>query len=748
MLIFTIAVFLSSFLLFAVQPLIAKFLLPSFGGAAGVWATCLVCFQVLLLGGYAYAHGLRTWLSPRAQRWTHLCLLGLALVFLPPMPILPHEAINAPVWRLLKALMTSIGLPFFALSATAPLVMEWFRQACPERSPDRLYAFSNAGSLLALLAYPALLEPLFSRRTQAWLWAAGMGLFVMVCGVTAWVSWNSARTRTTPTTSARRQNTGSSTYDATLPIAQPLPIDGPCPGTRSSTHNLPPSAPFLSRARRQPLVWLLWVALPFCGSGLLLALTNQISQDVAPTPLLWVAPLAVYLVTFILCFESPRWYLRGCFIPAAFLSFLALAWLLDQGYLQGFWVQVTGYLGVLFAACMVCHGELYRLRPAPERLTAYYLAISFGGALGGSFVALVAPAIFKTFLETPILAVVIPSLVTFVLWKGAGAKRKASPVTAAQKTHSRPWRSAADYWPFVVRAHWLALGGTAAIAASLTYAGFDVRKDSIYATRSFYGAYRVKEGPTLLLDGIEHPLGPGAARVLLSGQIYHGLQFTNPAAAGIPTTYYCEEGGLGLAFRELPARTNRNIGAVGLGAGTLAAYAQPGDHLRFYELNPDVLQLAQTKFSFLGACVGKVEVVLGDGRLSLEREPPHGFDLLVLDAFSGDSIPTHLLTDEAMRIYQRQLKPEGVMAFHISNSHLDLEPVVRALAERHGLTAVLVPPRQMDVSTGKLPSVWMLLSANPQFFERPGVAGLTSVSSGRQPLLWTDDYSSILPILH
>jgi hypothetical protein len=702
MAIFVVTVFLGSFLLFAVEPMVAKFLLPSFGGTAAVWSTCMVVFQTLLLAGYAYAHLLRTALTPKAQRWTHLVVLVLALLFLPPVPVV-HLAANStgtPVWELLRCLFTSIGVPFFALSATAPLLMEWFRQSYPGRSPDRLYAFSNAGSLLALLCYPALLEPAFTRHTQAWLWAGGMAVFLGVCAVAAWRSL-------TPGAPAS---------------SRPGPTPKPLTGRAKATHA--GSKPALSV--RLP-AWL-WIALPACGSGLLLALTNQLSQDVAPMPLLWVVPMAIYLLTFILCFEGPRSYKRGLFIPGSFVGFLALAWLLDQGYLQGFWVQVGGYLSVLFLGCMVCHGELYRLRPGPERLTAYYLALSLGGAVGGIFVGLVAPAIFRTFLETPLLAIAVPSLVAFIVWQG--------------KTR----------WAYrAVQPAAVAVMGTLVIALSLGYSLLDLRKKSVYVTRSFYGAYRVKESPTLLLDGVEYPLSHGTARVLLSGQIYHGLQFTDPEAAKLATAYFTAEGGLGLALGALPVATNRIIGVIGLGAGTIAAYGRPGDHIRYYDINPDVIRIANTWFTFLSNSQAHVEVVLGDGRLSLERESTQGFDLLVLDAFAGDSIPMHLLTDEAMRTYQRQLKSDGVMAFHISNSHLDLEPVVRALADKYGMTAVMVPPNNLDPREGKLPSVWMLLSANRVFLNQLAIAELVRMNANfpwRKPLLWTDDYSSILPILH
>lgn len=684
---FVVAVFVSAFLLFSVQPMVAKFILPAFGGTAAVWATCMVVFQTLLLAGYAYAHLLRVRLSPMRQRWVHLTLLAGALLFLPPVPhVNAAAAIAHPVWELLRSVMTSVGVPFFALAATAPLLMEWFRQTFPTRTPDRLYAFSNAGSLLALISYPALIEPDLGSKMQARCWGAGMVIFLLICGVTAW--WSEKRSK--PST--------------THPTLSPVEAE------RASN-------------RRSAPLWL-WVALSACGSALLLALTNQITQDVAPMPLLWVAPLGVYLLTFVLCFESTRFYRRWLFMPVCFVLFLLLAWLLREGYRQGFWLQVAWYLAVLFSGCMLCHGELYRMRPPAERLTLFYLSLSTGGAIGGAFVALVAPVLFPMILETPIIVATVASLAVFIL----------------KREHFS--------WPYRISPIGLGLVGILCVLVSLGYALMDLRKDAILFTRNFYGVYRVKEGPWLKLDSVTYPLTPGVARILYSGQIYHGLQFTNIEASRIATTYYGEEGGLGLVFRALSGLTNRHIGAVGLGVGTLATYGRTGDRIRFYELNPAVLHLAETHFTFLTNCQARVSVILGDGRLSLGQEPAQHFDLLVLDAFAGDAIPMHLLTEEAMSIYRRHLKSDGVMAFHISNSHLNLEPVVRALAEQHGFRTLLLPPQYTDPQSGKLASMWMLLSANEAFFRRPEVAAMPNYSTQSPPILWTDDHASVLSILH
>ncbi len=407
----------------------------------------------------------------------------------------------------------------------------------------------------------------------------------------------------------------------------------------------------------------------------------------------------------------------------------ALAWLLYYGCLQTFAVQVGGYLAVLFVGCMACHGELYRLRPEAKRITAYYLSIALGGALGGFFVAMLAPVVFRTIFETPLTAVVLALIVTFLLWREGlrlpfgRRKLPAGPV---------------------------ALAVTFALAASLVLVMHERQLQSICSDRSFYGVYQVKEGTSWLINNVRIPLIHGNGRILVSGQVYHGLQFTDPACAALPTTYYSPESGLNVALQQLPAVTNRYLGAIGLGIGTLATYGRPGDRIRFYELSPDVLQLARKYFTFLADSAARVDVVLGDARLSLEQEPDQHFDLLVLDAFSGDSIPAHLLTDEAMNTWLRHLGPDGVIAVHISNNHLDLQPVIRALAEHHGLKWLLVPPVQLDPATGKLGSVWMLLSASDAFLNRPAIAGLWSASQqsdNGERLLWTDDHTSILPIL-
>jgi spermidine synthase len=686
--VFVIAIFLSAFLLFSVQPMIAKFLLPSFGGTAAVWATCLVFFQIVLLGGYAYAHLLRIKLSPIRQRQVHVGLLILALFFLPPAPVVSIAAATAgPVGELLRCLLFSIGIPFFALSATAPLLMEWFRQSYPQRAVNRLYAVSNAGSLLALLSYPSVLEPNWTNKELAHGWAIGMAAFALLCAV---VVWNSRPART-PLVSAEKTND---------PISNGL----------------------------NKKLALIWIGLAACGTGMLLAITNQISQDVAPMPLLWVAPMVVYLATFILGFEWPRFYQRRVFLPACFAALAGLAWLLKEGFLLSFWVQVSCYMVVLFVGCMACHGELYQQRPQAEHLTAYYLCISVGGAAGGMFVALLSPVIFRTLLETPIIAFAVSGLLGLIIWK---ERKTASPQSSKQN-------------------HWATTGtmaGCILVVTSHTYVQVELRQESLYFIRNFYGVYRITESTSLRLNRQHYQLDHGTARILHSGQIYHGLQFISQEASSIPTTYYCEEGGLGYAFRNMLATTNRHIGIIGLGAGTTAAYGRMGDIFRFYEISPAVVEIARNQFTFLSQSPAKIELVLGDGRQSLSSEPSQEYDLLVLDAFTGDSVPTHLLTSEAMQIYVKHLSPNGLMVFHISNTHLDLEPIVRALTKAHNMYALLVIPPKIPLASGKMVSYWMLASRSPEFFRREELQKLPNLTLGRPPKLWTDDHSSIISIL-
>ncbi len=598
-----------AFLLFLVQPLIGKFVLPWFGGAPGVWTTCLLFFQILLLGGYAYAHLSSRLLKPRAQVLLHLALVALALITL---PITPDDSwkpkpTSDPALRLILLLAVSLGLPYFVLSATAPLLQHWFSHSHPGISPFRLYALSNAGSLLALLSYPAFFETWFTRASQATLWGIGLGFYAIACawcGRHVWKSW---------------AGSGGVVEDENEHEDEQAPALG------------------------QKLLWLLF---PACASALLLATTNKICQDVAAIAFLWILPLAVYLLSFIICFDRPKWYGRAWFGPALLVALGAMGWAIAGRTGLSVPTQILIYALGLFVCCMVCHGEAYRLKPDPAHLTSFYLLIAAGGALGGFMVAVVAPAVFQDYFELHWGLVVCGALFLTAL--------------------ARDRRSmTAPTWPKLTwGAGSLALAGLAVVLWTDANRKAGVRT---YRSRNFYGVLSVyryaNNDPALGLAELMH------------GRIVHGMQFLHPSRSSWPTLYFNPKSGIGQTFETLPPGTRR-IGVVGLGAGTLAAYGQRGDQMRFYEINPEVEKVAREHFSFLSNSPAAVEVVLGDARLSLEQEPPQNFDLLVLDAFNSDSIPIHLLTKEAFEVYQRHLKTNGLIAVHVSNASLDLAPVV------------------------------------------------------------------------
>ncbi len=692
---FALTIFLAAFLLFLIQPLMGKYILPWFGGAPAVWSSAMLFFQTLLLAGYAYSHGLAERRSLREQGRIHLALLALALIvlllcsFAWQTPITPGAEWqprpgDSPILRILAILAASVGLPYLTLATTGPLLQAWFSWVLPGRSPYRLYALSNLGSLLALVSYPFLVEPLLTVQAQARLWSAGFLLFALNCGYIA-----------------RRL--------ARLPRAR----------ADATTHTTGAGGA-LRFSRR-----LLWLLLPACASLLLLAATNQMTQDIAVIPFLWVLPLALYLISFILCFAGSRWYSRGYVAGLVLLSF-AYCWVLIERSTLHILFQLAVDALLLFCACMVCHGEMARLRPGPERLTAFYLTISLGGALGGVFVNLIAPLVFNNFWEFP-LGLVLCWLLLFAV---LGSER--SLFRRSRKGRLSNWAMAAT----------LAAVSTVSLLYVRTY-----NRRTLYTERNFYGVLWVIERPVEGTGESVYELGHGA--------IMHGVQYTSAERRREPTGYYGEESGGGLALRHFPRdEDGLRVGLIGLGAGTLAAYGQPGDVFRFYEINPAVIRLAEGEggyFTYLADCPARVEIVPGDGRLSLERElaaaGPQRYDVLVLDAFSSDSIPVHLLTRESFALYLAHLAPDGVLAVHISNRHLNLQPVVARLAAHFDLQAALID----SSGDGKAISnaTWALLTRNTAFLEQPEIA------ARRRPLaenprlrLWTDDYSNLFQILY
>jgi SAM-dependent methyltransferase len=669
MLLFATTIFLSAFLLFLVQPVLAKQILPWFGGGALVWTLCMVFFQLVLLLGYGYAHALVR-LAPRRQALVHLALLAASLGFLPmvPSPAWKPAGGDNPAVGILLLLFATVGLPYLVLSSTSPLVQSWFARSHPGASPYRLFALSNLASMLALLGYPFAIEPALANRTQSLAWSAGYAAFVACCGYLAW------RSRDVP---------------ALAPEARALAGEAAAQTTPSG------------RAR------MLWLALSALGSATLLAVTNHLTQNISSIPLLWLFPLAIYLLTFILCFEGSDWYRPGLYVASLAWTLVVMAWFVGDRRLQFelVWQAVVFLVGLYFV-CMFCHGELARRRPPPRYLTQFYLWVAFGGVVGGALVGLVAPVTLPGYLELDIALL------------GAAI--------AAVILHRR------RRWPAVA-----ALGAVAAfVAGAVAWHVHTFTEDTLHIERDFYGVLRVKEGQTI-------PGDPDTRyRALVHGAILHGEQYLGEQYRHAATTYYQVSSGIGRTLLSLSGRHLR-VGVIGLGAGSLAVYASAGDVYRFYDINPAVERIAREYFTYLADAPGKVEVVLGDARLSLEREPPQRFDVLAIDAFTGDAIPVHLLTVEAVGEYLRHMRPGGVIAFHVSNRFLDLKPVLLAIAEHHHLEYAYIHEKAEDRTT----SDWVLLTRDRTFLLQPRIVEATEpVAPEPGWRLWTDDFNNLLQV--
>jgi hypothetical protein len=751
-LLYALTIFLSAFLLFQVQPLISKYILPWFGGSPAVWTTCLLFFQTVLFAGYAYAHWSEHYLPSRWQTRIHLALIVIAFATLPIDPSDTWKPTDsaAPTARILLLLGACVGLPYFVLSTTGPLVQAWFSRAFPDRSPYRLYALSNLGSLLALGSYPFIVEPRWDVATQAWWWSIGFVVFGLLC---AYAAIRSRKLRDVP-----------------------VAID-----KRTEAIETPPS--------RIQLV--LWLALPAFASMTLLASTNHVCQDVAPVPFLWVVPLGLYLISFILTFDNERWYWRlpfglvalGAIYAAVGIDHLkewsALQWFNNQwDWLLGrpakswspgheYWRELLAHFTALFAVCVVCHGELVRLRPTSRHLTLFYLMISAGGALGGLFVSLIAPQLFKTYFEWKIAMVggfLLAAVTTFNLVQG---KRSA----LEERLHARSrlgvaevprenFHSNGKWYHRIVQFLSQSWIGQVVFLLGLVVASFvlydmgrilklfpDAQSAALVERRNFFGAVRVTE-----VDADNPPIH---RHELLNGRILHGSQFRDPERRHWATTYYSEESGVGRTLGYYRRYDNMRVGAVGLGVGTLATYALPGHTFRFYEINPIVPELADTYFTYLAAARKQratIEIVLGDARLSLEREllnkEPQRFDLLVLDAFSGDAIPNHLLTKEAFDIYLPHLSQGGAIAVHTSNQYLDLTVVVYGLAKHFGLQTVEIDSSEDDTHAVSA-AEWMILSRNTELMKylRESLPEDEDKKPPANPILWTDRDHNIFDIL-
>jgi hypothetical protein len=755
-----ISIFLGAFLLFSVQLLLGKYFLPWFGGTPAMWTTCMFFFQTLLLAGYAYAHALARWFTPRSQGYLHSALLISGLVMLALMavmwgtPITPSvswrpQSSDHPVWSLTVLLAISAGLPYFVLSSTGPLLQSWFTRTHPGRTPYRLYSLSNLGSLLGLLTYPFLVEPWFSLRAQARIWTIGFFVFAVVCGYCA---LRMGRISASPKSSSLR-----------LSSEQALDVDFVQTKPTLGSH-------------------LLWLSLAACASVMFLATTNQICQDVAVVPFLWVLPLSLYLLSFIICFDEPRWYSRAVFHPAfAVAIFLACLLLLGWG-VRSIFLQITAHSFVLFACCMVCHGELARSKPNSRHLTSFYLMVALGGAVGGVLVALIFPHVFHGFWEYQ-LALWLSALLLFVVlardnsswlycsrWGLPGIAVAAAllPGTpSAVMLGRKELLGLLPVVPVLVGAYFLTRGkkkgfdasraraipvycGTAllVVGAMFIFTAINQTHNSAILTRNFYGVLSVRE--------LNSDQADWRAYSLFHGRISHGYQFLAEAKRRLPTGYYGLTSGVGLTWVGLqthlssgPNPQNLRIGIVGLGIGTLAAYGNPGDYIRFYEINPEVTRIANDAryFSYLKDCRARLEVIPGDARLSMESElkarQPQDFNLLAIDAFSGDAVPVHLLTEEAFQIYLQQVKGDGVIAVHITNTYFDFRPVLQRVAEHFKLRYALLHTEGDGAVTSY--SDWVLLSRDPTIID--SLPGALTGPPKTDFALWTDDYSNLFSAL-
>ena len=702
MLVYGATVFLSAFLLFLVQPLIGKFVLPWFGGSPAVWTTCMLFFQVLLLAGYAYAHALASRLPLSRQARVHMTLLAattLAVVWLSiaPSPWWKPVDDQSPVLGILGLLTATIGAPFFLLSATAPLLQSWFSRTRSAPFPYRLYALSNLGSLLAILSYPFLIEPAMSLHRQAVLWGWAFAALAIL---------------------------------AVLLARQVMAVPAGAPDAVGTTPARGGDAAADAPGRRE---YVLWLGLTACSSVMLLATTSTMSQDLAVVPLLWILPLALYLLSFVICFQHERLYWRPLFAGGLVASAAWTVYVLEGSVFVPLRWQILSYSLTLFFSCMVCHGELVRLRPAPRYLTSFYLMVAGGGAIGGFLVTVVATRLLTGFWEYHLGLLATTLLALWILvWDRRGSLNRSHPLPA--------------------RALWGALGIAWILLASAL--GRDIRDASaasVESARNFFGVLRVQE---LFKDD------PGQHQFnLMHGRIEHGFQFVAPEKHNWPVGYYSPYSGMGVALLLHPRRTaaqSLRIGAIGLGAGISAVYGRPGDVIRYYEINPEVVRLSDKYFSYRRDSKADTDVVLGDARVSLERQRDRGqseqFDVLIVDAFSSDAIPVHLLTREAFAVYRHHLKTDGILAFHITSRYFDLSPVVRNLivpgaGEKMG--AFLVQDSghpQMAADATR----WVLLTANSGFLNNPQVQALLTGWSEPvpRPVVWTDDYSNVISVIH
>jgi hypothetical protein len=750
---FSLTLFLSALLLFLVQPMVAKMILPSLGGTPAVWNTCMVFFQATLLLGYLYSHVTTKWLGVRQQAAMHLVVLLLPFLVLPlnlsAWGAPPGEANPIP-WMLLM-LASAVGLPFVVVSATAPLLQKWFANTGHPAASDPyfLYAASNLGSMVALLGYPFLVEPLLTLADQTSVWMGGYAVLALLMVGCAALLWrNAAATPLGPSTSS----------DETVTPAQDSAL-----GTRDSTLGT-------LQAGVTPRRCLRWITLSFVPSSLLLGFTTYLTTDIAAIPLLWVVPLAVYLLTFILVFARkpplPHWLMIRL-LPLVVLPSLIL---LITGAFEPLWLVMPVHFLAFFLASMVCHGELAKDRPAAEHLTTFYLLMSVGGVLGGLFNALVAPLAFDSVAEYPLALVLAclllprreedreePTWVWTDLAAAAALGMLGAGLLFAVRQLWQPGESSGSEVSLPLK---LLLGlmalfcfplvrrpvrfGLCVGAVTLVGLNSPVQVERVvHQERSFFGVHRVMLDPEQRFH------------LLVHGNTNHGVQCLDPAQRGEPLAYYHRTGPLGQVFDELQKRPKPpHLAVIGLGSGSIACYLAPAQRLTYYEIDPSVLRIASDPdfFSFLGDSQGRIDTVLGDGRITLSTAADGQYGLLVVDAFSSDAIPLHLITREALALYQSKLALEGILVFHISNRYLNLEPVLGDLAADAGLVCRAQLEYQSQISSEELknrksPSHYVIMAREVKALGTlAGDPRWHAVDPRPNERVWTDDYSNIIRV--
>ena len=750
MVLYALTIFLGAFLLFQVQPMIGKFILPWFGGGSSVWTTCMLFFQWLLLGGYLYSHLTTTYIQPKTQAKIHLGILALALFFLPIVPSESWKPLpdDYPTIQILLLLVASMGIPYFVLSTTGPLVQRWFNLTHPNANPYRLYALSNVGSLLALLSYPFLFEPTFSLVAQSNIWSITMGLFAICCGTCAW----------------RIRNISEKTSE-------------PAKASIATSKGKEEKPSFYTR--------MLWVLLPGIASALLLASTNKMCLDVASFPFLWILPLCLYLLTFIICFDHARWYLRSLWMLILIVALCLVCALMERKYDDTIVIHVLVISIALFSGCMVCHGELYRLKPKPNQLTGYFLLISLGGALGGLIVAVGAPVLFDGFYEYHLCLALLPIVAILTYFRDpeglfvngraywSWAMLLLFPLSIVLMIITEPgiffariqWDQELQIALYIVLVFsilnivffyrknprfqrigiawdWIVISTFPVFLIFILHRELEfTRSHSIELSRNFYGAITVFEHDKHSPDHHHY--------LLMHGATTHGIQVIDSWATHEPTTYYTSLSGIAQAMALHPKQEDRKIGVIGLGTGSMATLVRSGDILRIYEIDPAIRDLATSRFTYIEESQAHIELVMGDARLSMEKEEPQDYDFLVLDAFSSDAIPLHLVTQEAFAVYLKHLKTDGAIVAHVSNRFLNLEPVVASLADDIGFETVLISNEDpMDLWYVHY-SDWVIITKNKELLDK--LRDLDSAKLPDQPKpgfkLWTDDYSSLFQII-